>query len=64
MMRGRNCCIPTIWHEAEKDVQRALETGRYFSEFRVIWADGSIHWLEARRTSSRTSTTSPCGSWA
>jgi PAS domain S-box-containing protein len=30
------------------DVRRALETGKYFTEFRVIWPDGSVHWLEAR----------------
>ena len=33
---------------AEEDVRRALETGVYFTEFRVIWPDGSVHWLEAR----------------
>jgi PAS domain S-box-containing protein len=33
---------------AEADVRRALETGEYFTEFRVIWPDGSIHWLETR----------------
>jgi PAS domain S-box-containing protein len=33
---------------AEEDVRRALETGKYFTEFRVVWPDGSIHWLEAR----------------
>jgi PAS domain S-box-containing protein len=33
---------------AEADVRRALETGEYFSEFRVIWPDGSVHWLETR----------------
>jgi PAS domain S-box-containing protein len=34
--------------QAEKDVQRAFESGEYFSEFRVIWPDGSVHWLETR----------------
>jgi PAS domain S-box-containing protein len=34
--------------QAEADVQRALETGKYFTEFRVIWPDGSVHWLETR----------------
>jgi PAS domain S-box-containing protein len=34
--------------KAEDDVRRALETGEYFTEFRVIWPDGSIHWLETR----------------
>ena len=33
---------------AEQDVKRALETGEYFTEFRVIWPDGSVHWLETR----------------
>jgi PAS domain S-box-containing protein len=33
---------------AEEDVRQAMETGKYSSEFRVIWPDGSIHWLEAR----------------
>jgi PAS domain S-box-containing protein len=33
---------------AEADVRRALQTGKYFTEFRVIWPDGSVHWLEAR----------------
>lgn len=34
--------------KAEEDVRRAMETGEYFSEFRVIWPDGSVHWLETR----------------
>ncbi len=34
--------------KAEEDVRRALQTGKYFTEFRVIWRDGSVHWLEAR----------------
>lgn len=34
--------------KAEEDVRRAEETGKYFTEFRVVWPDGSIHWLEAR----------------
>jgi PAS domain S-box-containing protein len=34
--------------KAEQDVRRALETGKYFAEFRVVWPDGSVHWLEAR----------------
>ncbi len=34
--------------QAEQDVRRAMETGEYFSEFRVIWPDGSVHWLETR----------------
>jgi PAS domain S-box-containing protein len=34
--------------KANADVKRAFETGEYFTEFRVIWPDGSIHWLETR----------------
>jgi PAS domain S-box-containing protein len=33
---------------AEADVRRAMETGGYYTEFRVIWPDGSVHWLETR----------------
>jgi PAS domain S-box-containing protein len=33
---------------AEADVQHSMQTGKYFTEFRVIWPDGSVHWLEAR----------------
>jgi PAS domain S-box-containing protein len=32
----------------EEVVRRALETGQYFTEFRVIWPDGTVHWLEVR----------------
>jgi PAS domain S-box-containing protein len=32
----------------EEVVRRAFETGKYFTEFRVIWPDGTVHWLEAR----------------
>jgi PAS domain S-box-containing protein len=34
--------------KAEADVRHALETGEYFTEFRVIWPDSSVHWLETR----------------
>ena len=34
--------------QAEADVRRAMQTGEYFTEFRVIWPDGSVHWLETR----------------
>ena len=36
--------------KAEADVKLALETGEYFTEFRVVWPDGGIHWLETRAT--------------
>lgn len=34
--------------EASEIVRRALTTGKYMTEFRVIWPDGSVHWIEAR----------------
>ncbi|MBD0335715.1 MAG: PAS domain-containing protein [Cyanobacteria bacterium Co-bin13] len=34
--------------QAEADVQRALATGEFFTDWRVIWKDGSLHWLHAR----------------
>jgi len=39
---------PEDLRKAEEDVQRAFETGEYFTEFRVVWPDGSVHWLETR----------------
>jgi PAS domain S-box-containing protein len=33
---------------AEEELRRALETGEYFTDFRVVWPDGSVHWLETR----------------
>jgi PAS domain S-box-containing protein len=32
----------------EADLKRAFETGEYFTEFRVVWPDGSEHWRETR----------------
>ena len=34
--------------KVDADMKRALDTGEYFTEFRVIWPDRSIHWLETR----------------
>jgi PAS domain S-box-containing protein len=34
--------------KSEADVKRAFETGEYSTEFRVVWPDGSEHWLETR----------------
>ncbi|HKQ78520.1 MAG TPA: PAS domain-containing protein [Blastocatellia bacterium] len=33
---------------AEQDLQRALVDGEYISEWRVIWPDGSVHWIHGR----------------
>jgi signal transduction histidine kinase/CheY-like chemotaxis protein len=32
----------------ERDVQHSLKTGELVSEWRVIWPDGSTHWLHAQ----------------
>ena len=34
--------------QAEQDLQRVLVDGEYHSEWRVIWPDDSIHWLQAQ----------------
>jgi PAS domain S-box-containing protein len=34
--------------QAEADVQNALKTGELYTDWRIIWTDGSIHWLHAR----------------
>ncbi|MFQ4144572.1 PAS domain S-box protein [Chlorogloeopsis sp. ULAP02] len=33
---------------AEADMRRALQTGEFFTDWRVIWKDGSVHWLHGR----------------
>jgi len=33
---------------AEGEMLRALESGEYSRDFRVVWDDGSVHWLFAR----------------
>jgi PAS domain S-box-containing protein len=44
---------------AETDMARALETGEYSGDFRVVWDDGSVHWLFARAKVFRDSTGRP-----
>jgi PAS domain S-box-containing protein len=34
--------------EAEQAMERALTTNEYAHDFRVLWDDGSVHWLFAR----------------
>lgn len=42
------CVYPGDLQKAEADVKSALVTGKFFSDFRTVWRDGSIHWLNAR----------------
>ncbi|MBU7584766.1 MAG: PAS domain S-box protein [Nostoc sp. TH1S01] len=34
--------------QAHTDIINSLHTGQFVTDFRVIWRDGSIHWLHAR----------------
>ncbi|MBA2748793.1 MAG: response regulator [Tatlockia sp.] len=44
-----NCIHPEDRHGITQSVAQAIERDRNFStEFRVIWADGSIHWVANR----------------
>ncbi|HKR78466.1 MAG TPA: PAS domain S-box protein [Nitrospira sp.] len=39
---------PADRQEAEEAMQRALTTNEYAHDFRVVWDDGTVHWLFAR----------------
>ncbi|BAY13605.1 PAS domain-containing protein [Calothrix sp. NIES-2098] len=39
---------PNDLAKAEADVIASLQTGELFTDWRVIWKDGSIHWMHAR----------------
>jgi PAS domain S-box-containing protein len=39
---------PDDLEQAHADILNALKTGEFFTDFRVVWRDGSIHWLHAR----------------
>ncbi len=34
--------------EVEDEIRKSLHMGEYLQDFRVIWPDGSIHWLQSR----------------
>jgi len=34
--------------KAEADIRHSLQSGELFTDWRVIWKDGSVHWLHAR----------------
>ncbi|BAY34265.1 two-component hybrid sensor and regulator [Nostoc carneum NIES-2107] len=34
--------------KAEADLMNSLKTGEFFTDWRVVWKDGSIHWMHAR----------------
>lgn len=39
---------PDDWHLVVESIKSAHETGAVSAEYRVIWPDGSTHWLAAR----------------
>jgi len=39
---------PNDRSEAERALERALATNEYAHDFRIVWDDGSVHWLFAR----------------
>jgi PAS domain S-box-containing protein len=44
-----NCLYPDDRDSFNQAINHALETcGQYHHEFRVRWADGSLHWIEGR----------------
>ncbi|HEU4503694.1 MAG TPA: PAS domain S-box protein, partial [Nitrospira sp.] len=45
--------------EAERALERALTTDEYAHDFRVVWNDGSVHWLFARAKIFRDAAGSP-----
>jgi len=43
----------------EQNVQEALETGTFSAEWRVLWPDGSLHWLAGRAVVYRNAADQP-----
>ncbi|MEX8518778.1 MAG: diguanylate cyclase [Leptothrix sp. (in: b-proteobacteria)] len=57
------------WHELiypedrtalEQRVEQALETSRFEAEWRVLWPDGSVHWLAGRAVVEQDEAGQPC----
>jgi PAS domain S-box-containing protein len=44
----RNCLHPEDASRAEQDLRRVIADGEGSFEFRVIWPDGSVRWIQAR----------------
>jgi PAS domain S-box-containing protein len=39
---------PVDIKEVEDGIKKSFNTGEYLQDFRVVWPDGSIHWLQSR----------------
>lgn len=46
----RQLVHPEDLPEAERHIRESLETGSFEAEWRVVWPDGSVHWLQGRAT--------------
>jgi len=42
------CLHPDDRPEIQRAIDQAMQTGLYQHEYRVVWADGSSHWIESR----------------
>lgn len=44
----RACIHPGDIEEAERRVEESFQTGLFEAEWRIVWPDGSIRWIESR----------------
>ena len=44
----RKLVYPPDWPMVRESLKRAQESGEISAEYRVVWPDGSIHWLQAQ----------------
>ena len=49
----RKLVDPSNLSKAEEDVRESFTTGRLQTEFRAVWPNGTVRWLEARAVVSR-----------
>ena len=57
--------LSDIHPEDRESVLRSIRTaveqgGEHHAEYRIVWPDGSVHWIEAREESLVTLPASPC----
>lgn len=39
---------PSDVKEVEDEIKKSFNTGEYLQDYRIIWPDGSVHWLQSR----------------
>jgi PAS domain S-box-containing protein len=47
--------------EAMRQIQKAMETGKFEAEWRVVWPDGTVRWLAGRAWVFKDEAGQPCG---